>query len=1030
MRKTKKDNEFNIKSPATLVVQNKNELDIKNIGSFLRMREKSLMEWLKFKKFTRKAIISMFAVFMVFSIILAILPQTQVSPVAAETLTTYEMAVSLNEYIINTQDSNYYAWRGKVNLTGDISSGQLTETSLVAYIDEELIPVFSLVKDQMALNGGSYSFNTQVDTSKYKRGYHTLRFYNGTVVTFSQKVPILTIPVYFEYSEIGNIFNVTESCNMRASATTDSAIITAVPLDASVNVLSQTTGQYRSDYGTNTWYQVIYENNSNVYTGFIISALVKKMATGISKMKISATDSTIEEFFPGKTTYQLNLPYSAIDLSVQDLVLYNKSDTIKVVLNGSELAPPYNSLPLITGNNKIEFITSISSNPTPTTYTYNIWRIAESTEAEFQAQLAKFPESYKPALRILHGQYPKWLFTAFDTGLDWETVISAHDAGKISLIEISTLPQYKYSDEIMDGTSFVRASRAAVEYYIDPRNFLDDKTIFQFEQLTYQKNMHTLDGIQKLLSGSGLSAKVPGIAEMFLNAGVESGVSPYHLAARSRQEVSAWSSETGAGLSVIASGTYTALNNKYYGKYNFYNIGTGSSTNTDTLVQRGLDFALGYYPGTSTMRPATELTKYFLPWDTQEKAIVGGGVYIGQTYITKGQDTLYLQKFDVDPINGLYNHEYMQNVRAPFYEAKGSYNAYSQTGALDSSFVFRVPVYLDMPLLTSPKPEDTNKLDTLGVTGYPLTPSFNPASDDTYTVNVPASTDKITITATTLNSKAVLQGTGEKSLAYGNGNTFVVYCIPTSGDQRNYTINVTRSYPESSSNNLLSSLNITSPEGLSISPAFNPDVNGPYSVTVPDTSGQIQISAIVQNASATVTGAGEKTVSFGTNNFVVSVKAENGSIRDYTLQIIRNIPKATSSVFVLSSDTIKGIPLSTTVDGIKKGVNASIGTVRLFDASGIECSDSTQAGTGMILRVYYESRLLEEHVILIYGDANGDGKVNSTDITALKSNILNIRILGGKYLEACDLNKDGKINSTDYTLMKRHILNLQAINQL
>ena len=1011
MKKIRTEQESSLRGISTFPISKKPDPETSGIGAVLRKKEKRILAYLKCRIVAKKVTLSSLALLVSFTTFLQFLPQARITSISAEADTTYVMNVDLNEYAINTQDSSYYAWHGKVNLTGRISTGEVLSGSMAAYLDDLLTPLFQVDALPGNIVDSKYNFAAQIDTTKYVRGYHTLRIYDGTIASPGAKTPILTVPVYFEYSEIATITNVTTDCNMRETATTDSAVVIAVPLGATVEVLGQVIGQYRSEYGSNVWCYVRYEKNNNSYIGYILSTFIRKMTTGISMMKVTAANSVIEPFLAGKASYELNLPYSAYDLSIADLVMYNKEDTLEVYLNSVKIDFSFKTIPLTTGTNKVEFKTISASDATVLTYTYNIWRIAESTESEFQAQLALFPESYKPALRVLHSRYPDWLFTAFNTGLDWTAVVDRQDSGETSLIGRYSLPEYKY-DDVPVETNFVLASRAAIEYYLDSRNFFSERQIFQFEQLSYNAAMHTLEGIRRILANSGLA----GMENMFLKAGVESKVSPFHLAARSRQEVTVWNP---IGLSSIATGTYNGGGGIYLGYYNFYNIGTGANIDHDVVIQNGLSYAMGTN------------AEYDLPWNSQEKAIVGGGKYIGKNYINAGQDTLYLQKFDVDnKAFGLYWHQYMQNVEAPESEASNTYVAYAQIGMLSNSFIFRIPVYLNMPQLTSPKPEDTNKLNTLGITGYTLTPGFDTSSDTVYHATVPAATEKITLTATTLNSNAAIAGTGEKSLVFGDGNTFVVSCTPTNGVQRDYTIQVTRNYPERSADNYLSTVQITGTNEIAISPNFNPDRTGPYAATVPTDTDHVTFSAIPQSGAATLTaGNGSQSLALGMNEISVTVRAENGNTRTYAFQITRTIPKATSSVFTMNNGTIAGIPVSTTADVFKSRIDASIATMRLFDISGNECSGSTILGTGMTLRVYYGDTLLEEHVVLIYGDINGDGKVNSTDITILKRYILKLSPITGKFLDACDVNRDGKFNSTDYTIIKRYILKLQEISQ-
>ena len=119
-----------------------------------------------------------------------------------------------------------------------------------------------------------------------------------------------------------------------------------------------------------------------------------------------------------------------------------------------------------------------------------------STASEdFEASIADFPESYKPYLRELHEKYPDWVFEAFETDLEWDTVID-NEWGIYNLISDSAASENLKSKEsghynqdtgkyIQKDAGFVVANRLAVEYYMDPRNFLNEEGIFQFEKLTF-----------------------------------------------------------------------------------------------------------------------------------------------------------------------------------------------------------------------------------------------------------------------------------------------------------------------------------------------------------------------------------------------------------------------------------------------------------------------------------------------------------------------------------------------------------------
>ena len=115
---------------------------------------------------------------------------------------------------------------------------------------------------------------------------------------------------------------------------------------------------------------------------------------------------------------------------------------------------------------------------------------------------------------------------------------------------------------------------------------------------------------------------------------------------------------------------------------------------------------------------------------------------------------------------------------------------------------------------------------------------------------------------------------------------FVVSGDITSADGTNSNVSlskrvtVTEVRPKST-DATLSSLSV---EGYELSPAFSKDTLE-YSVTVPSTVDKINISAKKNESHASVEGTGEFEVSEGSNVFPVTVTAENGSKKTYTINV-------------------------------------------------------------------------------------------------------------------------------------------------
>ncbi len=283
----------------------------------------------------------------------------------------------------------------------------------------------------------------------------------------------------------------------------------------------------------------------------------------------------------------------------------------------------------------------------------------------FDAEVKAFPESYRPYIEKMKADHPNWHFVPFNIPEDFD-VAAANQEGERSLVHSSVDDSWK-GDYHSPGWYY--AKPFVIRYYMDPRNFLYEEDVFQFEQLTYNASYHNVETVKQLLSKSFMAGDIPGegvtYAATFMQAGIDSTVSPYHLASRVMQE-------QGAGTSALISGTYPG----YEGLYNYFNVNASGKT-TDEIIRNGLAYAREQ------------------GWTTRFKSITGGSNFIGNGYIKVGQDTLYLQKFDM--VGTFYTHQYMQNIMAPTTEGRSIQKAYASAGAIDKSFVFKVPVYQNMP---------------------------------------------------------------------------------------------------------------------------------------------------------------------------------------------------------------------------------------------------------------------------------------------------------------------------------------------
>ena len=288
---------------------------------------------------------------------------------------------------------------------------------------------------------------------------------------------------------------------------------------------------------------------------------------------------------------------------------------------------------------------------------------------------SKYP-GYKERIDTLLEEHPNWTFTLFYTKLDWEEVI-ANEGHKdnteypTNLIpDSSDYPEdWKCEidrDKTFDNGTWLCASDKAIKYQMDPRNILNDENIFQFAELKYVEGAQTETGINEITEGSFLEGD--SITEALIQAGENPNLDPYFIASRLIQE-------QGRNGTILSRGC--EYNDMVV--YNPFNINARGNSQ-DEIIQNAAQYA------------------YDQGWDSLEKALIGGVEFLKEGYINVGQNTLYLQKFDVvNQDESLYTHQYMQNLLAPQSEANNMKEIYEASDTVDSALNFIVPLYENMP---------------------------------------------------------------------------------------------------------------------------------------------------------------------------------------------------------------------------------------------------------------------------------------------------------------------------------------------
>lgn len=563
---------------------------------------------------------------------------------------------------------------------------------------------------------------------------------------------------YLSTSSLSTYVTGISSMNVRTGPGTNYSKITTVAKNENITLLS-TTKYKGTGCSNNGWYKI----SINGKTGYVCSNYTKlgEVPSSTSTAPPSTnSEKTITKNYTkysyyntiNKWTYRVNENYAYVRTSPTGSI----QDTVYLGTELDYLGSSKATSNCSDGWYKVKYFTN-KTGYICKTYVDKYSSITKSDSAYCTTLKNNgFPAIYCPYLTYLHSKYPNWVFKAEKVGDSFLNAIN-QEAGK-NYTQI-TKSSYLSSTTIAERPNWRRASDAYIAFMLDPRNYFNEKNIFAFEQLSYNSTLDNKTIVRTILNNTWLDTDT--YAGYFVDAGKTHNVSPGVLAARVKQEggsnkryegvsgtVTNYWNVTNSGY-ICSSSTYGTVNGSYFkvksgtylnvrsgagtnksklkypngntiaatsndsiklvstkkytgdgctsgwykvrvnkslkGIYNFYNIGAYG----DNPVLRGLAAAAGYVDDLDGT-----------PWNTRYKAIVNGASFVANGYTNRGQDTLYYQKFDVDPNTTYYNrysHQYMTNILAPASESLSTYRSYKSLGILNKKLVFKIPVFNSMP---------------------------------------------------------------------------------------------------------------------------------------------------------------------------------------------------------------------------------------------------------------------------------------------------------------------------------------------
>ena len=706
-----------------------------------------------------------------------------------------------------------------------------------------------------------------------------------------------------------------------------------------------------------------------------------------------------------------------------------------------------------------------------------------------------FPSSYMPYINALKEKHPNWVFKAVHTGLDWNTVLS-HESYEvnegISLVEDIYGAEWKRDGQnyYQDG-NYVTASKQAVAYVVDPRNFINENGIFQFEVLSYNGATQSVNAVQSVLAATPMGGQYKDkyksygtwhdlgttYAELIHSISEDVGINPVHIASRIRQENSG----------NIINGS---LINGDYGVYNFFNIGAYDA-NGQSAVTNGLNYARNQ------------------GWTSVSAALRGGIEYIYSKYIKWGQDTIYFERFDVNnpgTAQWLLGTGYMTNIFGPKGEALITYNAYNSYNMIDSPFEFHIPVYENMPeeVASMPVPSDVYFIED-DTRVYLDDPSDSGATDEFWIRTGPDTVSTIlevlyeTVDGGENRTKFTRIGIGQNTLydkiQYDDGR--IGYILKKWVYE--YKYNEVESV---SLNTTYSNLNVG--DTLKLTATINPSnadnknvkwTSSDPSIATVDSNGNVKgiktgiatitvttedkaktaictvnvvsnkVTGITLNKTNYILHIGDSlaitptitpSTATNTNYIVTSSNSDVVSVKDniitannigeatltfktedggFTVEAKVTVTNEDNDIFVddslrLEDNILSRIELNNNlVLDIKNMINTNY-DITVIDIDGEELSNDDRVGTGTKIQFKENGETIQEYTVLIYGDVDGSGVINARDLLMLQRYILGKAELENIQVKASIIDKVSQApKAADLLKIQRHILGKYVIEQ-
>lgn len=161
-----------------------------------------------------------------------------------------------------------------------------------------------------------------------------------------------------------------------------------------------------------------------------------------------------------------------------------------------------------------------------------------------------------------------------------------------------------------------------------------------------------------------------------------------------------------------------------------------------------------------------------------------------------------------------------------------------------------------------------------------------------------------------------------------------------------------------------------------------------------------------------------KITALKTGSAIITISSTDGSNIVKTINI-NVVDYEFSTNYNIEENYLVDVNSATSIEVFKNNFNLNGVTIKIINKDNQEVI-SGYVGTGMKVRIMYNTIIIEEYDIVVIGDSNGDGLVKSIDLSQMRFHLAGITgyVKENAYLRSLDINKSGTVTSIDLSQLR------------